>query len=132
MDHYGADAGRYVVEFRADPANCGSNCVLKTLDTGEKIVTQWQLQEIVDIAPVNTRVIRVRVIARRYEGLTLNASFDAMTLEALPVQPLGQMQIKMRDTAHWPPELPDPEQNAELPYLFFRKEWMLNESCNAV
>ena len=76
----GADAPRIVIEYLDQT----KKQVLDSYDSGErKSSATWNRIQHKQAAPKNTCFIRVRLIAKRYDGANNDAYFDALSLKAI-------------------------------------------------
>ncbi len=74
-----SDLAQIVVEYR----DAGDSRVLATFTSDERSDTQWARLEDTRIAPAGTGWIRVRLIAKRQEGLSNDGYFDDLSLTAV-------------------------------------------------
>lgn len=87
-----SDVARIVVEYR----DASGTLVLDSFDTGE-IASPLEWQRVSDVrkAPAGTRLIQVRLLARRLSGSETNTYFDDLSLTSLrtPVLTIGDVTV---------------------------------------
>ncbi len=75
-----SDTARIVVEYR----NASNTVALDTFDTSDLTsTTAWRQVEDARLAPVGTRIVRVRLLSTRFAGLVADGYFDSLSLTSL-------------------------------------------------